>query len=1050
MSAQVGGVIEIKVDDANACYPLTIDPLITLAADAVFYSNQAFAHFGISVSGAGDVNGDGYADVLVGASDYDNGETDEGVAFVYYGGAAGISATPAAVLESNWTFANFGISVSGAGDVNGDGYADVVVGAYRYENVETTEGAVFVYHGGAAGIGATPASVLYSNQAFANFGISVSGAGDVNGDGYADVVVGAYKYDNGEEDEGAAFVYHGSAAGISAGPAAVLESNQAGAAMGHSVSGAGDVNGDGFADVVVGVPYYDSGETDEGAIFVYHGGAAGISASPAAVLESNRAARMGWSVSGAGDVNGDGYADVLAGAPYYNNGQDDEGAVFVYHGGAAGINGSPAAVLESNQQWAYLGWSVSGAGDLNGDGYADVLAGARNYNNGQLYEGVAFVYYGTAFGISATPAAVLESNQSEAYLGWSVSDAGDVNGDGYADVILGAPYYNNVETDEGAAFVYHGGASGINASPAAVLDSNQADAGMGFSVSSAGDVNGDGYADVVVGAPYYDKGEPAEGAAFVYHGGSSGIGTSPVAVLDSNQANAGMGFSVSSAGDVNGDGYADLVVGAPYYDKGETAEGAAFVYHGGASGINANPAAVLDSNQADAGMGLSVSSAGDVNGDGYADVVVGAPYYDNGETDEGAAFVYHGSAAGIGTSPVAVLDSNQAAARSGHSVSGAGDVNGDGYADVLVGAPYYDNGEADEGAAFVYHGSTAGISASPAVVLESNQIIACLGFSVSGAGDVNGDGYADVLVGAPYYDKGETNEGAAFVYHGGISGISATPAEVLESNQVNANLGYSVSSAGDVNGDGYADVLVGAPYYDKGETNEGAAFVYHGGVAGISATPTAVLDSNQADAGMGLSVSSAGDVNGDGYADVLVGAPAYDNGETNEGAAFVYYGNSGGRPVLARQMRADGSLPVQVWGASYANDAFRVSIKAFHPDGRGLAGLEIQYCPPGKPFGDASCETTTSAAWSDTGLNGTTLAETVSGLSGSTLYKWRARILYAALTMTEPGITGPPKPAHGPWRRYDGQSDEADILTGMPGAKFFWPMFLPAITKGSN
>ncbi|HYC61886.1 MAG TPA: integrin alpha, partial [Thermoanaerobaculia bacterium] len=193
-----GTTIVLRAEVGGASWPVVVDPLITSTADAQLESNQVSARFGISVSGAGDVNGDGYGDVIVGAYFYDNGQNDEGAAFVYHGSAGGVDATADAQLESNQVSAQFGISVSGAGDVNGDGYGDVIVGADFYDNGQSDEGAAFVYHGSAGGVDATADAQLESNQGSAHFGISVSGAGDVNGDGYGDVVVGAYFYDNGE------------------------------------------------------------------------------------------------------------------------------------------------------------------------------------------------------------------------------------------------------------------------------------------------------------------------------------------------------------------------------------------------------------------------------------------------------------------------------------------------------------------------------------------------------------------------------------------------------------------------------------------------------------------------------------------------------------------------------------------------------------------------------------------------------------------------------------------------------------------------------------
>jgi hypothetical protein len=1059
-----------------------------LTADAQLESNQASAALGTSVAGAGDVNGDGYADVIVGAPSYDAGEADEGAAFVFLGSASGIAdgnpLTADAQLESNQASAALGTSVAGAGDVDGDGFADVIVGAPGYDDVEAEEGAAFVFLGSASGVAdgnpLTANAQLESNQASAALGTSVAGAGDVDGDGYADVIVGAPGYDDVEAEEGAAFVFAGSASGVADGnpltAGAQLESNQASAALGTSVAGAGDVDGDGFADVIVGAPAYDDVEAEEGAAFVFLGSELGVAdgnpGTAATQLESDQAsAQLGGSVSAAGDVDGDGYADVIVGARYYNAGLGwGEGAAFVFLGGASGVaDGNPAtaaADIKVDGDMVSFGASVSSAGDVNGDGYADVIVGAPEYDSGDPAEGAAFLFLGSVAGITSqsvvSAAARFESDQADAQLGGCVASAGDVNGDGYADMIVGASLYDAGEIDEGAAFVFLGGASGIaGGDPAASdtqLESNQATAWLGTSVSGVGDLNGDGYADVIVGAPTYDAGEVDEGAAFVFLGSASGIadgdpGTADTQ-LEGDQAGAWFGFSVSGAGDVNGDGYADLIVGASDYSAGQSYEGAAFIYLGSASGIaDGDPVtadAQLESNQADAYLGWSVSGAGDVNGDGYADVIVGSAAYTAGEAIEGAAFVFHGGASGISdgnpTTANAQIEGNQESAWLGSSVSGAGDVDGDGYGDVIVGAPDYDAGEVDEGVAVVFLGGATGIaSGNPTTadaLLEGDQADALMGASVSGAGDVNGDGYADVIAGASDYDADETDEGAAFVFLGSDTGIAnATPATAdtqLEADQPYSWLGASVSGAGDVNGDGYADVIAGASDYDAGKTDEGAAFVFLGGAAGIAngnpATADAQIVARQVEAYMGWSVSGAGDVNGDGYADVIVGATDFDAGEIDEGAAFVFLGNAGadGRMVLARQLRGvTGSIPVEPWGSSTVLDRFKLEMTATHPMGRGRVKLEVEICPPTAPFGDPSCSSQVSPSWIDVTATpgGVPLSTTVSGLTAETLYRWRARVLYAPFGVTETGITPPPNPAHGPWRRVSAQAVEADVRT---------------------
>jgi hypothetical protein len=160
-----------------------------------------------------------------------------------------------------------------------------------------------------------------------------------------------------------------------------------------------------------------------------------------------------------------------------------------------------------------------------------------------------------------------------------------------------------------------------------------------------------------------------------------------------------------------------------------------------------------------------------------------------------------------------------------------------------------------------------------------------LGYSVATAGDVNGDGYSDVLVGMPEYDEGDTNEGAVFVFYGSASGLPANPSPfpIWQINQGEAHFGTSVAAAGDVNGDGYGDIIVGAPYWTDSQTDEGGVWVFLGSSSGLVLPPWSSQGGGQQDAEFGASVATAGDANRDGYSDVIVGAPFYHNGETDEG-----------------------------------------------------------------------------------------------------------------------------------------------------------------------
>ncbi len=244
------------------------------------------------------------------------------------------------------------------------------------------------------------------------------------------------------------------------------------------------------------------------------------------------------------------------------------------------------------------------------------------------------------------------------------------------------------------------------------------------------------------------------------------------------------------------------------------------------------PAWHFEADAANTFLGASVASA-DVNGDGYTDVIGGAYGYDGGQVDEGQVVAFYGSAAGLPPSPSWIAEGDQDGAFAGNSVASAGDVNGDGYEDVIVGLNGWTNGQRTEGAARVYLGSPAGLSAAPAWTVESDQVDARLGYVVSSAGDVNGDGFGDVAVGAFWYDGGQADEGAVFVYLGSAAGLGTLPARVIESDQIEARLGCAVASAGDVEGDGFGDLLVGSCWYSNPTYHEGAAFLYSGSPAGL-------------------------------------------------------------------------------------------------------------------------------------------------------------------------------------------------------------------------
>ncbi len=738
---------------------------------ATLSGDTAGAAFGSSIAFLGDVDADGFGDLAVGAPEHTNPGVAEGRVYVFLGRAGGFDLTRTWTMETIVPGQRFGARVAAAGDFDGGGRSDLWVASAPATGPAT----ISLYRGKDQSLETTPT--------WTTPGLTVAGAGDVDGDNLDDVVIGDPTADN---NAGRCDLWLGTDSEVPPDAPARTWVGGPGEQLGASVAMAGDIDGDGLADFVCGAPGAYGGK---GKLLVIFGDAAKGPIDYGGDLFVVR--ELGTSLAPAGDVNADGLADLIVTA-----GGDGDGQVLVLAGSTKhtlSVELWRGRCVDCADDHGY-GSTLAPLGDIDGDGFADIGSGAPSLDEQNLLDlGALEVHRGapTLPAQLGQPFPFGERAPGQRNGPLAVTLQGDKTGDGRDDLAIGEdgrwPPGRRELARAGLAEIYRYEPTTANFRGHLGFSGVHVDNRVGASVTWV-DVGNQGYVDLMFGQPGVRPTTGFIGAAtFAYFW----------EVFGQNDG-AAMGSSVAALGDVDGDGLQDFGVGGPGERLSPTSDrvGTAVIF-GTRASTPGNPPKLVAPTELwrglgatpNAGLGTVVAAAGDVDGDTFSDVLIAAP-------GESKVYLLRGDPETLG--PLEAIAIPTDLEHRGVALAAIGDINDDHFGDFAVGLPE----AGGRGVVLLFYGSRDALR-----VVEHHGVAEGdrFGASVAPAGDIDDDDYADVLIGAPGVDGSFVDGGRATIYRGTATGLDPNPYWVLDGDRVGASLGDLVVGGGDLDGDTFPD-----------------------------------------------------------------------------------------------------------------------------------------------------------------------------------------------------------------------------------------------------